>query len=68
MIICAYIMFPMEPAKRPRGRPPLDNGESERIALRVSPERKGRYEQAAAKAKLALSAWIKGVLDRASKR
>lgn len=45
----------------------MDNGESERIGLRVSPERKGRYERAAAKAKLALSAWIKKVLDRASR-
>lgn len=58
----------MEQPKRPRGRPKLDNGESAWLGFRVSPERKARYEKAAAKAKESLSAWIKGVLDRASRR
>jgi hypothetical protein len=57
----------MDQPKRPRGRPPIDNGETERIHFRVSPERKARYERAAAKLKLALSAWAKKVLDRNSR-
>ena len=54
--------------KRPRGRPPIDNPETERFEIRLTPERKARYERAAAKLKLALSAWAKRVLDRACKR
>jgi predicted HicB family RNase H-like nuclease len=38
------------------------------LNIRVSPERKERYERAAAKRGEGLSAWIKGVLDRASRR
>ncbi len=58
----------MEPTKRPRGRPPSDNPETDRLELRVAPDRKARYEAAAARAGKALSAWAKAVLDRASKR
>jgi predicted HicB family RNase H-like nuclease len=57
-----------EPAKRQRGRPPIENPETERYELRLS---RGRLEQYTAKAEAAgktLAAWIKGVLDRASRR
>lgn len=53
--------------KRPRGRPPVENGERLYLTIRVSEDRKGRYERAAAKAKETLSAWVKRVLDRASR-
>lgn len=36
--------------------------------IRVSPERKARYEAAAERRGKTLSGWIKAVLDRASKR
>jgi hypothetical protein len=64
-IICTGII---EPMKRPRGRPPLDNGETERYELRLSKERLERYTAAAEKAGKTLAAWIKGILDRASRR
>ena len=54
--------------KRPRGRPPIDNGETERYELRLSKDRLTRYEGAAERAGKKLAAWIKGVLDRASRR
>ena len=54
--------------KRPRGRPPLDNGETERYELRLSKDRLARYTAAAEKAGKTLAGWIKGVLDRASRR
>jgi predicted HicB family RNase H-like nuclease len=57
----------MEQPKRPRGRPPVDDGETAWIGFRASPERKERYERAAKKAGQALSAWIKKVLDRSSR-
>jgi predicted HicB family RNase H-like nuclease len=57
-----------QPAKKPRGAPRKENPETADMHFRVSPERKARYERAAAKLKLALSAWAKRVLDRASKR
>ncbi len=58
----------MDKPKRPRGRPPVENPSSDRIDIRVAPEDKARYFRAAEKAGETLSAWIKGVLDRASKR
>lgn len=57
-----------EPAKRPRGRPPVDNGETERYELRLSKERLARYAAKAEATGKNLAAWIKGVLDRASRR
>ena len=54
--------------KRPIGRPPLDNGETERYELRLSKDRLARYTAAAEKAGKTLAGWIKGVLDRASRR
>jgi predicted HicB family RNase H-like nuclease len=68
MIICWYIMPPMDQPKRTRGRPPVEDGEKLYLTIRVSEERKAKYERAAQKAKATLSAWIKGVLDRASRR
>lgn len=67
--MCTGIIKPMtEPAKRPRGRPPIDNGEGERYELRLSTERLERYKGAAERAGKTLAGWIKGVLDRASRR
>jgi predicted HicB family RNase H-like nuclease len=54
--------------KRPPGRPRLENPEDERYELRLSKDRRARYEAAAVRAGKALAAWIKAVLDRASKR
>ena len=56
------------PAKHRRGRPPVEHGEVERYELRLSTERLERYTAAAERAGKKLSAWIKGVLDRASRR
>jgi predicted HicB family RNase H-like nuclease len=57
----------MPEAKR-RGRPPLENPEDERYELRLSKDRLERYTKAAERAGKKLSAWMKGVLDRASRR
>lgn len=79
LIKCRYIKYPFRklvndyllihnpPMKRPRGRPPVENGETAWLGFRLSPERKERYAKAAAKAGETLSGWIKRVLDRASK-
>lgn len=53
--------------KKARGRPVVDGGERRWLTLRVSEERLERYGKAAAKAKESLSAWVKRVLDRASR-
>ena len=66
MIICPGTISGME--KRPRGRPPIENPEDERYELRLSKERRERYEAAARRAGQALATWIKAVLDRAAKR
>lgn len=58
--------LPSEP-KKARGRPPLEGGERRWLTLRVSDERLARYGKAAAKAGLKLSAWVKKMLDRASR-
>lgn len=55
------------PEKRPRGRPPEEGGERLFLTIRISAERKARYERAATKAKETLSAWVKRLLDRASR-
>jgi predicted HicB family RNase H-like nuclease len=57
----------METPKK-QGRPPSANPASDYIHMRVTPEDKERYFRAAAKAGETLSAWVKRVLDRASKR
>ena len=57
-----------DPQKRPRGRPPVEDPEDQRYELRLSTARRTRWEVAAGKAGKALSAWIKAVCDRASKR
>ena len=53
--------------KRPRGRPPVENGEPRWLTLRVSDERLAKYQRAADKAKESLSAWVKRILDRAAR-
>lgn len=46
----------------------MDNPETARYELRLSPDRLEAYKAAAERAGLALAAWIKGVLDRSAKR
>jgi predicted HicB family RNase H-like nuclease len=53
--------------KKPRGAPVKENGEKLYLTIRISKERKARYERAAAKAKESLSAWVRRLLDRASR-
>lgn len=53
--------------KKPRGRPPVEDGETRWMTFRLSEERLARYGRAAKKAGENLSAWAKKVLDRASK-
>lgn len=45
----------------------MEGGERRWLTLRVSDERLVRYGKAAAKASESLSAWVKRILDRASK-
>lgn len=56
----------MEKPKKPRGRPKVKNPETERINLRVTPERKQRYEKAADRHDKSLSRWMKDLADNAS--
>lgn len=60
------VVIPKSP--RPRGRPPVENPETDRYELRLAPDRLDRYRAAAERAGKALAAWMKGVLDRAAKR
>lgn len=53
--------------RRRKGRPPIDSPDDQRYEMRLSEDRRKRYERAAAKAGLALAAWIKRVLDRAAR-
>lgn len=54
---------------KPRGRPPKSNSASETLSpIRVTPEQKVLYKQAAEKAKLSVSAWIKELADREAKK
>jgi predicted DNA binding CopG/RHH family protein len=46
----------------------LDEGEDERLEIRLSEARKRAYSAAAGRRGLKLAAWIRAVLDRASKR
>lgn len=66
-----YIIVNKNPnQRRSPGRPPLPLEQGERLSLniRVSEARKAQYERAAERAGETLSAWVKRVLDRASKR
>lgn len=55
------------PAKLPRGAPVKENAERLYLTIRISEERKARYQRAADKCKETLSAWVKRLLDRASR-
>jgi hypothetical protein len=57
----------MEQPKKGRGRPTVPNGERRWLTIRVSDERLSKYQRAADKAQETLSAWVKRILDRASK-
>lgn len=46
----------------------MDNPESERYELRLSPDRLRLYTEAAERTGKKLAAWMKGVLDRAARR
>lgn len=55
-----------ETPKRPRGRPKLPDTASVQIHLRVTPGEKEKYREAARKAKVGLSTWLKALADRDS--
>jgi predicted HicB family RNase H-like nuclease len=57
----------MEQPKKPRGRPPVENGKRHWLTIRISEERRERYHRTAAKAGETLTAWVQRVLDRASR-
>ncbi len=53
----------------PRGRPPKPNSSSETLSpIRVTPEQKKLYREAAEREKLSVSAWIKRLADREAKK
>lgn len=55
--------------KRGRGRPPIKDPATEQIHLRVTKDRKARYQKAADKSKEAegnLTRWLLDVADKAS--
>jgi len=58
----------MDAPKRGPGRPPIGEGEEERLEIRLSKARKEAYIDAAAAKGLKLAAWIRRVLDRAAQR
>lgn len=66
-VVNTYLLVHNPAMKKPRGRPPLENGEKRWLTIRVSNERLERYSRTAAKAKENLSAWVKRILDRASR-
>ena len=57
-------------AKKKMGRPPLAAGMAKKVLyqLRLTTAERKDYEQAAARAGIKLSAWIRDRLDRAAKR
>lgn len=64
-IICTGIIVGMdELPKRPRGRPLAADPATARVEIRVTPAEKAKYQQAAAKARATLTAWLKGLADR----
>jgi hypothetical protein len=65
-ISCHYTFFM---GKR-MGRPPLDPAEAktELFQLRLTALERGEYQQAAERAEMTLSAWIRDRLTRAAKR
>jgi hypothetical protein len=67
-IFVRAIIVGMDKPKRGPGRPPIDDPATERLEFRLTPEALERYERAAKRAGKALSAWIKAVCDRASRR
>lgn len=56
----------MTKAKRPRGRPPAKDPASVRINVRVTPGERERYKDAAKRAGVPLSVWLKALADRES--
>lgn len=56
----------MDKPKRPPGRPPSADPATERLYVRCTPAEKSKYQRAAERAKVALSAWLKALADRDS--
>jgi hypothetical protein len=54
----------MDQPKRPRGRPPVSDPASAQVHIRVTPAEKAKYQRAAERARVALSAWLKAIADR----
>lgn len=55
------------PEPKPRGRKPSDDGRTERLAMRVKPAEKARWQALADTAGLSLTAWIEARLNTAKK-
>lgn len=55
------------PEPKPRGRKPSDDGRTERLAMRVKPAEKARWQALADAAGLSLSAWAEARLNTAKK-
>ena len=59
-----------QPTKLPRGRPPKSDDEraDERLGIRLMAGDKAAWQEAAGRAEMPLSAWIRDRLDKAAKR
>ncbi len=55
-----------EKPKRPRGRPKLADTASAQIHLRVTEGEKAKYRQAAERARVPLTTWLKTLADEAA--
>lgn len=55
-----------EKPKRPRGRPKATDPATARVEIRVTPAEKAKYQSAADRERIALSAWLKALADEAS--
>lgn len=56
----------MDQPKRKRGRPPSPDPATARVEFRATPAEKAKYQRAADRAKVPLSAWLKALADRDS--
>lgn len=56
----------MDKPKRPRGRPKSPDPAVARVEIRVTPAEKAKYQTAADREAVKLSAWLKALADEAS--
>jgi hypothetical protein len=50
--------------ERPRGRPKLAETAKAQIHVRVTPDEKAKYQEAAERERVGLSTWLKALADR----